>query len=146
LKNHSAGVGKSDYWASVGQLFRIFYFTLSHHVSLASGIVLLFQTARPGGNFGQVSVINFGIPTWSLSAGLNVLCTLLISYRLWTHQRRLWDISRKSSEYALIAVIFIESAAAYSITGLVYISLFAKALPLQFPLSALWGALTVSLH
>ncbi|KAF8514422.1 hypothetical protein BU17DRAFT_68359 [Hysterangium stoloniferum] len=109
-------------WQS--NIYVVLFPIIVYLASVACSIELLIQTAKPGGNLGQSSVINFGIPTWSLSVALN-------------------NLNRKSGEYASVAVIFIESAAAYSITGLVYIPLFAKKIPLAFPFTALWGSVTV---
>ncbi|KAJ6545290.1 hypothetical protein B0H19DRAFT_1266748 [Mycena capillaripes] len=94
---------------------------LTYLGSLATGIGLLVEVAKPGGTLGQVAVINFGTPFWSLSVTTNILSTLLIAGRL-------------------TCPIFAESAALYALAALIYIPLFARNITLQYPFSAILGA------
>ncbi|KAF8514429.1 hypothetical protein BU17DRAFT_52563 [Hysterangium stoloniferum] len=120
--------------------------------AFATGIGLLIETAKPGAAFGQASVINFGTPFWSLSVATNVLCTVLIVIRLLycrgalngrrQEERDGRETTRqnKPSAFNSEVAIFIESGALYAICALIYIPLFAKNIPLQFPFSALLGS------
>ncbi len=111
----------------------------THPCLTATGIGLLIETAKPGSMFGQVAVIDFGTPFWSLSVSMNVLTTLLIAGRL-IHRRQAYmeSISRTNpSAYGAEIGIFLESAALYAIFAIIYIPMFAKNIPLQFPFSAL---------
>ena len=101
----------------------------------ATGIGFLIETAKPGSEFGQASIIDFGTPFWSLSVSTNVLSTLLIAARLAT-RRRVLD--------APGVAIFLESAALYAVCAIMYIPMFALDIPLQFPFSALLVSAAVS--
>jgi len=112
---------------------------LTYLGAIASGIGLLVETAKPGAIFGQSVVINFGTPFWSLSVATNILATLLIAGRL-LHRRRLLRDAAKHHMYTSAVAIFAESAALYTICAIVYIPMFAKNIPLQYPFSALLGS------
>ncbi|KAJ7182735.1 hypothetical protein C8R43DRAFT_12207 [Mycena crocata] len=106
---------------------------------LGTGIGLLIATGQPGGTFGSGLVGPFGTAFWSTSVALNVIVTLLISTKLLRQHRRLsaLHITPAGRTYPDIVAIFVESAALYSICGLIYIPLFAMNTPLQYPFSAL---------
>ncbi|EJD43621.1 hypothetical protein AURDEDRAFT_104716 [Auricularia subglabra TFB-10046 SS5] len=107
--------------------------------SIATGIGLLVETSKPGAAFGQAKIIDFGTPFWSLSVGTNVIATLLIAGRLMYRRGALHKFNARaggkgtSNEVAILA----ESAALYAVVAIIYIPLFAKNLPTQFPFSAL---------
>ena len=102
---------------------------------------LLVETAKPGAAFGAAPIIDFGTPFWSLSVSTNVLATLLIAARLALRPRALAAV--EGARGAAAAAVFLESAALYAVCALVYIPLFARDLPLQFPFSALLGSAAV---
>jgi len=115
--------------------------------SIATGIGLLVQTAKPGAVFGQANVINFGTPFWSLSVATNVISTLLIAGRLLYRRRMLRDTAggygaTQLRMYTSAVAIFAESAALYAICAIVYIPMFAKNIPLQYPFSSLLGSMS----
>jgi hypothetical protein len=110
------------------------------------GAGLLVQISKPHATLGQTAVVNFGTPFWSLSVTTNVLSTILIAGRLMYRRRAM---RRNQQEYGRhsptsISAIFAESAALYAVSALIYIPLFARKLPLQYPFSALLGAVVVS--
>jgi len=128
-----------------GGSYLLFIPLLTYLGAVATGIGLLVETAKPGAVFGQAVVINFGTPFWSLSVATNVLATLLIAGRLLYRRRALRDASVgrdavKYHNYTSSVAIFAESAALYAICALVYIPMFAKNIPLQYPFSALLGS------
>ncbi|KAJ7781726.1 hypothetical protein DFH07DRAFT_728698 [Mycena maculata] len=113
--------------------------------ALATGIGLLVEISKPGAAFGQVAVIDFGTPFWSLSVTTNVLSTILIAGRLTYRRRAMYRIQQNQENYRVhsnttASAIFAESAAMYAIVALIYIPLFARNLTLQYPFSALMGA------
>ena len=110
---------------------------------LGVGIALCYATTRPNTAFGATGVTTFGTAFWSLTVSLNVIATLLIAGRLLYHQHKI-RILKQSSQYTGVAAILVESAALYSISGLIYIPLFARNLPLQFPFAALFCSASVS--
>jgi len=109
--------------------------------AVASAIALLIETAKPGAVFGMVLISDFGTAFWSISLSLNVISTTLIAGKLMWHQRSLRQAGiPQSDQYMSIAAILAESAALYSISGLIYIPLFARDLTLQYPFSALFNS------
>ncbi|KAH7099605.1 hypothetical protein BKA62DRAFT_621194 [Auriculariales sp. MPI-PUGE-AT-0066] len=60
---------------------------------------------------------------WSISIGFNALCTTVIVIRL--IMLRMKAVQLMADSYASISAIFIESAALYTITGIVFIVLYA---------------------
>jgi len=109
--------------------------------AVASAIALLIETARPGAVFGMVLISDFGTAFWSISVSLNVISTILIAGYLVWHQRSLRSAGLgQADRYIGIAAILAESAALYSICGLIYIPLFARDLALQYPFSALFNS------
>ncbi|KAJ7840749.1 hypothetical protein B0H13DRAFT_2100306 [Mycena leptocephala] len=115
---------------------------LAYLGTLASGLGLLIETGRPGGTFGVGLVVPFGTAFWSISVALNVILTALISYKLLRqhHKMRSLRVTEVGDRYTDIVAILVESAALYSICGLIYIPLFALNLPLQYPFAALLGS------
>ncbi|KAF8526535.1 hypothetical protein BU17DRAFT_40356 [Hysterangium stoloniferum] len=120
---------------------------------VTSGIALLVITSRASSQTGTLSVTRIGTFSWSTSVALNVLCTVLIAGRLISHQRYLLHLVSGSSastsmrhrlsSYSSIAAIFAESAALYSIVGIIYIPIFASNSELEPPFAALWGSVAV---
>ncbi|KAJ7781714.1 hypothetical protein DFH07DRAFT_385330 [Mycena maculata] len=110
--------------------------------ALASGLGLLIETGQPGGTFGVGLVVPFGTAFWSISVALNVILTFLISYKLLHQHRRVRSlrVTEVGDRYTDIVAILVESAALYSISGLIYIPLFALNIPLQYPFAALLGS------
>ncbi|EJD43614.1 hypothetical protein AURDEDRAFT_152478 [Auricularia subglabra TFB-10046 SS5] len=106
--------------------------------SIASGIGLSVAAARPAATFGQHAVVAFGTSFWSISVFLNVLTTAMIAGRLLYHRRQMEMLGRaRHSQYISVIAVLVESAALYSLSGLVYIPLFALNLPQQYAFSAL---------
>ncbi|KAI0324263.1 hypothetical protein GY45DRAFT_1263186 [Cubamyces sp. BRFM 1775] len=111
--------------------------------AVATGIALLVDTARPLANLDQGPIIHFQTAFYCLSISLNILCTLSIAGKLWMQHRRVQALRAASSwSYTSIIAIVVESAALYSVCGIIYIPLIVRSLPLQFPVTALVGSLT----
>ncbi|KAJ7039366.1 hypothetical protein C8F04DRAFT_1033521, partial [Mycena alexandri] len=112
--------------------------------TVASGLALLVETGKPGGTFGVSLVPQFGTAFYSSSIGLNVILTSLISYKLLLQHHRVRSLSVTKvpvgERYTDIVAILVESAALYSIAGLIYIPLLALNVPLQYPFSPLLGS------
>ncbi|TFK39598.1 hypothetical protein BDQ12DRAFT_682076 [Crucibulum laeve] len=91
--------------------------------SLATGIagVALFHHVD-----AQNAIVNLGVGFHSLSVALNVLVTALIAGRLLYHRRTISVLGGEHTrQYLSLLAVFAESGAIYSITGLVYIPLYA---------------------
>lgn len=92
------------------------------------GVLLLFQLTQPFANLWTKTTLNFGIPYWSISAGLNILVTSLIVARLFAIRRRTKAVlsASHSKTYTSIAAMLVESAALYSVTALIFIVTYAR--------------------
>lgn len=114
---------------------------------VATGIAALVLTSRPDANFQASYVINLETAFFCLSISLNVVCTLLIAGRLLLQQRASKHLGSTGSSlartYTYIIIVIVESAALYSIFGLIYIPLMVLQAPIQFPFSSLIGTLTL---
>lgn len=111
--------------------------------SIATGVGLLIESAKPDTVFGQAPLINFGVPFWSLSLVLNVLTTACIAGRLLHHRRRIQIMGRMNGkQYLSLAAVFVESAALYSLSCLIFIPMWAKNVPMQYPFFSVLGCAT----
>ncbi|KAI0648776.1 hypothetical protein C8Q79DRAFT_904402 [Trametes meyenii] len=110
--------------------------------AVATGTALLVNTAKPLADLDQDNIIHLQTAFYCLTISLNILCTLLIAGRLWYQQRLVKDVTSTPWSYSAIIAVVIESAALYSLCGIVYVPLVIRKLPLQFPITALIGSLT----
>ncbi|KAL7278322.1 hypothetical protein ACG7TL_008298 [Trametes sanguinea] len=113
--------------------------------AVATGVLLLLDTAKPTATLVAADVIRFQTAFYCMSISLNILTTLLIAGRLWYQQRQMKALAAVPSarwDYTSVIAIFVESAALYSICGIVYIPLVVRKLPLQYPITALIGGVT----
>ena len=89
------------------------------------GIVTLYLASQPNSNLWKGFTTNFGLPYFTISVGLNVLLTLMISTRLILHSRNvrgaMGPTSRVSSLYKAIVTMLIESSSLYAVTSLLFI-------------------------
>lgn len=107
--------------------------------AVGTSIALLIETAKPGAVFGVKLISDFGTAFWSISVSLNVVSTILIAGMLLWHDKKLRRLGfQGSGPYIGIAAVLAESAALYSVFGLIYIPLFARNLSLQYPFSPLF--------
>ena len=114
-------------------------------------IVSCVQSALPGSSFFASNAISFGIPWISLTCTLNVVLTILITYRL-VNARRYVQISAGSSfevsdlvrMYTGPVAIFVESALPFSILGVIFAILLGKGIAVYAIFSAVWGSYVVS--
>ncbi|EMD38010.1 hypothetical protein CERSUDRAFT_104641 [Gelatoporia subvermispora B] len=94
------------------------------------GITLLVATTQPGASFGAEQVISLGTAFWSISVAIETCASLLIAMRLIIHRKQIQVLGDNHGKpYMSVAAIFIESAAAYAICGLVYIACYVRQVP-----------------
>lgn len=100
---------------------------------IAMSVCLVVSINAPGGDFWTEASANFAVAFWSLSIGLNMGLTLLIAGRLLVMRNRVREAlgAEHSTAYTSTLSILIESAALYSICGLVFIILYARNSPVQ---------------
>lgn len=91
-------------------------------------ILTIFQATRPSANLWTHTTVQFTLPYFSLSISLNTLLTLLIVARLLYMSRRMGKtVGRQhAGTYTSVASMLIESAAPYTITGLIFIITYAR--------------------
>ncbi|KAH8109257.1 hypothetical protein DFH11DRAFT_1628312, partial [Phellopilus nigrolimitatus] len=91
----------------------------------AMGIMVLFQSSRPGANLWSKVSVNFGVPYFSLSMALNILVTLLIATRLLLYRRKLHRTLGPEQvaavPYVTIAAMIVESSMLYAVFSLFFI-------------------------
>jgi len=97
---------------------------LTFLANIAIGIVMLIGTWQSA----LFSGITFTIPDFSISVAINVLVTLLIVGRLLVTRRQIKAAlgPEHSKIFTSIAAMLIESAALFSVTGLIFIVAFAR--------------------
>jgi hypothetical protein len=96
-----------------------------------------------GGGLKLSSTIQLGMPFWSLSIALNVIATALIATKLLRQRQRLIAAGIAAeglSSYASMSSIMIESAAAYSIAGLIFIPFQVRDSPYIAPVAMVFTA------
>ncbi|KAF5367780.1 hypothetical protein D9615_010510 [Tricholomella constricta] len=91
--------------------------------SIAMGILTIFQSSRPNASLWSAVTVDFALPYFSLSTSLNVLLTLLMSFRLYLHHRMTKKEGFGSSAipYASIVGMLVESSALYAVSSLLFI-------------------------
>lgn len=86
--------------------------------SFAIGTIWVLQSSQPGLSFYSKIPLAFGTAYYSLSIGMNVFLTLLITGKLLLYRHRFKNTSTSSTDpvqfYTSLLTIFVESAALYS--------------------------------
>lgn len=87
------------------------------------GIITLYKSSRPGSNLWAGLTVNFGLPYFSISVSLNILLTLMISFRLLWHNRK-FNLATSSSSgfYNRIVGMLVESCALYALFSILFIT------------------------
>lgn len=88
---------------------------------------------KPGASFWSLIVVKFSIAYWTLSISLNIILTLLISGRLLFFRNRIESSlgAHHAKTYSSLVAMLVESAALYSVTGLIFIISYARNSPFQ---------------
>jgi hypothetical protein len=73
-----------------------------------------------------------------ISVGFNVICTVLLAGKMFSQRRELRAVGMPASHYTSISSILIESAALYTVTGVVYIILVSLDIPVEITFSAVF--------
>lgn len=109
-------------------------------------IIELVIAGKPGGNFFGGRTINFGLPYYSITIGLNIVVTALISFRLLRLSRAISRVLGGDSSriYTNLVTILVESAAPYSIIGIVFLIPYGMGSDTFIGFGQVWAKLTVS--
>lgn len=126
------------YMASVGTSFQKKYPLTKTHDSItqATGIIVLYQAARPDATLWTHLAVNFGLPYFVITISLNVIISTIIAIRLFIYRYRMREAfpgdSSSSAPYASIAGLLIESSALYAIASILFIAPYAVGSHLSF--------------
>lgn len=94
-----------------------------------TSILLLVQLTHPDSTLTTGNTINFGLAYWPISVSINVLVTSLIVGRLLYFRARVRHAFALAPDhgrmYTSVVAMLIESAALYTVVGLLYIGTYA---------------------
>lgn len=86
----------------------------------------------PGINLWTTISINLAIPYWAISIGLNVIITACITIRLLYMRYKIRKaMPGAGSEYLSVTTMTVESAALYTVTGLIFLVSYGVNSPIQ---------------
>ncbi|KAI0697524.1 hypothetical protein C8T65DRAFT_518499, partial [Cerioporus squamosus] len=114
-------------------------------VTVAVSTALLIFTAHPSASIFESHIIQLQTAFYCLSISLNTICTVLITGMLWYRQcdlKRNGFLHSTSPSLAGVIAVIVESAALYSICGIITIPTLVKQLPLQSVMNTLIGSVT----
>ncbi|KAG7097817.1 hypothetical protein E1B28_005135 [Marasmius oreades] len=93
--------------------------------SISTGVLTLYKSSRPGSNLWAGIAVNFALPYFVLSVALNIMLTLIISFRLLWHSHK-YNLSASSNGvYKRIVSMLVESCALYSLFSILFIGTYA---------------------
>ncbi|KAJ7039532.1 hypothetical protein C8F04DRAFT_1254813 [Mycena alexandri] len=109
--------------------------------SVAMGITTTIQSGLPGGDLFEGITVNFGIPWIVLTIVFNILVTAMIAVRLFSVHSKVNRVVGKAvrKRYTGLLAILVESAAPFTILGVVYLALYIKELPESLAFADIWG-------
>jgi hypothetical protein len=112
--------------------------------ALSLAIIQLAISGKPGGDFFNGKTLNFGTPYYAMTIGMNILITSLICGRLFYYSRRIRRLlgTDTADTYTGIAAILIESAAPYSIVGLMFLIPYAQGSATAIAFGQVWAKMT----
>ncbi|KIK70429.1 hypothetical protein GYMLUDRAFT_184049 [Collybiopsis luxurians FD-317 M1] len=108
---------------------------------LSMSILLIYESAKPGANFFVGHAVDFGVPYVSLTISLNIIVTALICIRLLFLRQEVSRILGPACAkmYTSIIAILVESAALFTVFGIVYVILYARKSESSIALVQIWG-------
>jgi hypothetical protein len=109
---------------------------------LGVALSLSCLSATVGGPIKFTTTLHVAVPFFGLSVFLNTIASSLVIYRLLAHRRQMRQFGASflstSQTYASLSSIFIESAALYTITGLIWFPLQILNSPVVVPVGVLF--------
>ena len=112
----------------------------------AVSVLALVAAGSPEGNYFTGLAQQFGIAYYALTVGLNIMVTALICARLLHMSKRICAAlgPEKAGMYTSVTTMLLESAALYSITGIMFIIPYARDSETSIIFGDLYGAASVS--
>ncbi|KAF9449999.1 hypothetical protein P691DRAFT_758591 [Macrolepiota fuliginosa MF-IS2] len=117
---------------------------LAYLAAFSLAIIELVIAGKPGGNFFGGRTINFGTPYYTITIGLNIIVTILISVRLLRLSRAISQVLGRDSSrmYTNIVALLAESAAPYSLVGIMFLIPYAMGSDTSIGFGQVWAKLT----
>ncbi|KAJ3840439.1 hypothetical protein F5878DRAFT_533689 [Lentinula raphanica] len=108
---------------------------------LSMSILLIYESAQPGANFFLGHAVDFGVPYISLTISLNIIVTALICGRLLYLRNEVNKIlgPTHTQMYTSVIAIMVESAALFTVLGIVYVIVYARKSQTSIALVQVWG-------
>ncbi|KAF9269953.1 hypothetical protein L218DRAFT_4101 [Marasmius fiardii PR-910] len=109
--------------------------------TFAMSLLLIYESAQPGANFFKGHAVDFGVPYIALTISNNVIVTSLICGRLITVKSRMRTAigPDHAKMYTSVIAIMVESAAPFTILGVIYAITYARHSPTSIAFVQLWG-------
>lgn len=117
---------------------------LAYLAGFALAIIELVIAGKPGGDFFGGRTINFGTPYYTITIGLNIFVTILISVRLLRLSKAISQVLGRDSSrmYTNVVAILAESAAPYSLVGIMFLIPYAMGNDTSIGFGQVWAKLT----
>nr|GAT46240.1 predicted protein [Mycena chlorophos] len=122
------------FWTIYGGNYYIVAFpVLAFFSSMVLSAILIAELSQPGNTFWTKISINLAIPYWSISISMTVILTGLIAGRLLFMRYRLRRLMGRETRtpYVSLSAMLVESAAIYSINGLIFLISYGVNSPVQ---------------
>ncbi|KAG5653910.1 hypothetical protein H0H81_009502 [Sphagnurus paluster] len=97
------------------------------------GALWTLQSSQPGLSFYSALPVAYGTSYYTLSLGLNIILTILITIRLLIHRRNILATlpEEHAKDYVSLMTIIIESAALYSVFAFLFLITYAVDHPIN---------------
>ncbi|KAL0071713.1 hypothetical protein AAF712_000635 [Marasmius tenuissimus] len=104
-------------------------------------LLLVYESAQPGANFFKGHVVDFGVPYTALTISMNIIVTLLICGRLVAVKNKIQHTlgPHHARMYTSVIAIMVESAAPFTILGIIYVITYARHSPTSIAFVQVWG-------
>ncbi|KAF8167189.1 hypothetical protein B0H34DRAFT_4215 [Crassisporium funariophilum] len=118
---------------------------LAYLAAFSLAIIELVLAGKPGGDFFHGQTINFGTPYYTITICLNIIVTILICARLIKLGKAVSKALGKESArmYTSVASMLIESAAPYSLVGIMFLIPYAMGSGTAISFGQVWAKLTL---
>jgi len=115
--------------------------------AFALAVCQLISSGVPGGDFFAGKAVNFGVPYYAMSIGLNILLTGLVCGRLVYLSRSVMNAmgsagTENARLYTGLMTIMVESAAPYSLLGILYLVPYALGSEIAIAFGQVWAKMT----
>ncbi|KAF8167193.1 hypothetical protein B0H34DRAFT_645238 [Crassisporium funariophilum] len=118
---------------------------LAYLVAFGLAVLQVVLSGLPNGNFFGNEISKIGVSYYSITICLNIVVTILICARLFRISNVVADVlgREKAKVYTSVAAILVESAAPYSLLGIMYLIPYGLKSPLAILFGQLWTKMSV---